>query len=177
MSRNGDCNFETIATHHRYRFSIITPREPRASCLSLTKLPSRRQFTRPLSGFQQATVMGRTRRVDLCVLLPWLVPAPSRGKYAVPFGDDFACVNPDRDYELLGDDDPGWTAKGKLEVRMPKSETKASLIPEAKADAKGVSGLVVLQQVLAVAGKVLHLNRRAEFTQHRHVGQVKPQIV
>lgn len=31
-------------------------------------------------------------------------------------------------------------------------------IPEAKAGAKGVTGLVVLKQGLAVAGKVLHLN-------------------
>jgi hypothetical protein len=49
----------------------------------------------------------RTRQLEFCLLLECLVPAPSRCKYAVAFGDQFACVNPDHDHELAGDDGPG----------------------------------------------------------------------
>jgi len=49
----------------------------------------------------------RTRPLEFCLLLECLVLSPSRCKYAVPFGDQFACVNPEHDYELTGDDGPG----------------------------------------------------------------------
>jgi hypothetical protein len=61
---------------------------------------------------------------------------------------------------------------GQRRPSPPKTQRIASVdhsrvgtgaIPEAKAGAKGVTGLVVLKQGLAVACKVLHLNGRVEF--------------
>jgi hypothetical protein len=49
----------------------------------------------------------RTKPLEFCLLLECLVPLPSRCQYAVPFGDQFACVNPDRAHEIAGDDGPG----------------------------------------------------------------------
>lgn len=50
----------------------------------------------------------RTKPLDFCLVLECLVPSPSQCRYAVPFGDQFACVNPDRHHELTdGDAGPG----------------------------------------------------------------------